>query len=117
LIKTGIFIYEYIKYKRNEGDEGPPPLTSNYLAAFNNIADGNLESSDSAIPTLEATYAIFKMNKDFIEELYNKAFTVLNRLKDFKTKNSPIYCSLVKGFWTTFPDMVFAAIACLHLLH
>jgi len=99
---------------RNEGDEGPPPLTSNYLAALNKMADGNLESSDSVMtaPILQATHAIFKIEKDFIEELHNKASTVLKHLKDFKTKNSPIYCNLVQGFWTSFPNMVFLAKPC-----
>ena len=112
LIKTGLLIYDFMRFNRNEGDDGPPPLTTNYLAMLNKLADG--EPSDPVIlaSKVHASKAIFiSVEKDLIEELYIKASAILKNLKDYKTKNSPLYGQLVEGLWTSFPDMVFLSLA------
>jgi hypothetical protein len=40
LIQTGILIYGIVFAKRKEGDQGPPPATTNYMRAINKLASG-----------------------------------------------------------------------------
>jgi hypothetical protein len=112
LIKTGLLLYGIHFFKSNEGDVGPPPLTTNYLVAINKLASGKGDFDDPfSVGTLfHASSAVFTLEKTVwsdIEELTKTVFKLVSNLNDPKTKNSPIYSKLVQVLWTSNLMLVF----------
>ena len=112
MIKTGILLYGFTPVNKNEGDIGPPPLTTNYLAAINKLTNGNSKTNDSVAlgAILHASNALLTtdtLEKKDLEELHQKVSKLLQTMKTQNTKNSPLYSQLVEALWTSYPKMVF----------
>ena len=111
LIETGILIHGFYSVTRNDGDEGPPPLTTNFLAAINTLTSENADNFDlvSLGTILHASSAL--LNRETLErneyEEFIKKFSILfQKLMKQKTKNSPLYSQIVQALWISEPIMV-----------
>ena len=107
----GILIYGFIKFEKNEGDVGPPPLVSNFFAAMDKLASEGGETKDNTLmgAIFHASDAIFKtdvLEKNDLEEMNKKVSKILKNLKEHKVKNSPMYSQIIASFWTSYPKMV-----------
>ena len=109
LIKIGILIHGFVQVMKSEGDIGPPSLTTNYLAAIKKLATVKGEITDPVImATLfhSTTHILHILEKTQQEEMEQNIVQILKSLKDYKTKNSPIYSQLVEVLWTSFYKLV-----------
>ena len=107
----GILIYGFMRFNKNEGEVGPPPLITNFLVAINKLASEGGETKDNSLvgAIFHASDAIFRtdiLEKKDIEEMHKTVSKILKNLKEHKTKNSPMYSQLIETLWTTFPKMV-----------
>jgi hypothetical protein len=111
LIKTGILVYGFNGIKANEGDESPPPPSTNYQVAIDKFISGTGQTNDTVSmgAIFHASKAIIKSDlfehKDF-EDLFKKIEKLLKTMKELRTKPAIIYSVLVEAFWPYYPKMV-----------
>ncbi len=111
MIKAGILVYGFISIKANEGDDSPPPPSTNYQVAIDKFISriGETNDTGSMGAILHASKAIIQSDlfehKDF-EELFKKIEQLLKKLKELRTKPSILYSALVQAFWPYYPKMV-----------
>jgi hypothetical protein len=111
LIKTGILVYGFNGIKENEGDESPPPPSTNYQVAIDKFISGTGQTNDTVSmgAIFHASKAIIKSDlfehKDF-EDLFKKIEKLLKTMKELRTKPAIIYSVLVEAFWPYYPKMV-----------
>ena len=111
LIEAGILIYGFNSIKANEGDDSPPPPSTNYQVALDNLITGIGEPNDTVSmgAILHASKAIIKSDlfkhKEF-EIIFQKIEQLLRKLKEMRTKPAIIYSTLVAAFWPNYPKMV-----------
>ena len=96
---------------RNDGDEGPPPVTTNFVAAINKLTSENSDTYDlvSLGTILHASSALFNLEtleRNEYEEFIKKFTKLFENLFMQKTKNSPLYSHLVQALWISNPIMV-----------
>ena len=111
LIKTGILIYGFHSVNKNDGDVGPPPVTTNFVAAINKLTSGNSDTYDlvSLGTILHASSALLNLEtleKNQYEEFIIKFSQLFENLVMQKMKNSPLYSQIVQSLWISNPIMV-----------
>ena len=107
----GILIFGNLPTKTLQGDEGPPPLTTNFLAALDKLIEGNGETNDTVSigAFFHASKAFFNsdlFSNNEYKEIVQKVSKLLQKLKHHKIKFSPIYSQLVQELWPNYPKMV-----------
>ena len=111
VIKNGIIIYGFHTVKKNDGDVGPPPMTTNFLAAINALTSGISDVNNSVAigAILHASSALLNRetleNKEY-EGFIRKFSKLFEDLVKQRAKNSPLYSKLVQTLWISNPTLV-----------
>jgi len=104
-------LYGFTPVQRGEGDGGPPPLTTNFLVAMDQLATEKPGKYDtvSLAAILHASNALMNtLEKKDLEDLHNKVSKLLRTMKTQNAKNSPLYSQLIEALWTSYPKMVYS---------